>query len=90
MVELGEKQEFENRELGKHIAEKDLDRVILVGKRQTEPIQMGLLEAGFPEDRLILVDSFFEAQAFLNTYLLPGDVVLYENDLPDQYNEVKS
>jgi UDP-N-acetylmuramoyl-tripeptide--D-alanyl-D-alanine ligase len=32
-----------------------------------------------------VVDSLFDAQDFLKPYLASGDVVLYENDLPDQY-----
>lgn len=84
MIELGERQVEENRAFGAHMAD-HVDLAILVGPRQTEPIQDGLRAKNFPADRLRVVDSLWDAQAFLKTYLRPGDVVLYENDLPDQY-----
>jgi len=86
MVELGERQHEENKALGRHIAEHDLDLAVLVGREQTRPIQEGLHEAAFPSDRMEVVDTLFDAQEFLNRYLEPGDIVLYENDLPDQYD----
>lgn len=86
MVELGERQEEENRTFGTHIA-RHADLAILVGERQTAPIQQGLRESGFPESQIQVVPSLHAAREFLRTYLRPGDVVLYENDLPDQYSE---
>lgn len=85
MVELGARQHEENRRLGEQIAS-HVDLAILVGEEQTRPIQEGLRAKGFPEERLKVVPSLFEAQSFLSGYLRPGDVVLYENDLPDQYD----
>ncbi|HEX7071826.1 MAG TPA: Mur ligase family protein [Rhodothermales bacterium] len=86
MVELGERQAEENRIFGTHIAA-NADLAILVGDRQTAPIQEGLRSAGFPEERVKVVPSLFAAREFLRSYVRPGDTVLYENDLPDQYNE---
>jgi UDP-N-acetylmuramoyl-tripeptide--D-alanyl-D-alanine ligase len=85
MVELGERQWGENKTLGGHIAEHGIDLAVLIGEEQTAAIQEGLDEAGFPNDRVRVFGSLFDAQEFLNAYLEPGDVVLYENDLPDQY-----
>jgi UDP-N-acetylmuramoyl-tripeptide--D-alanyl-D-alanine ligase len=90
MVELGERQHEENKLLGRHIAEhltREGDLAVLVGPRQTAPIQEGLREAGFPEERLRVVRTLFEARDLLKVELGEGDVVLYENDLPDQYDE---
>ena len=86
MIELGERQWAENRAFGEHIA-RHADLAILVGERQTRPIREGLRDAGFPDDRVKVVASLFEARDYLKTFLRPGDVVLYENDLPDQYDE---
>ncbi len=86
MIELGDRQEDENRTFGQHIA-RHADQVILVGAEQTAPIRRGLQDAGYPENQIRVVASLFEAQKFLRSYLRAGDVVLYENDLPDQYNE---
>lgn len=85
MIELGERQEKENRTLGRHIA-KHADLAVLVGREQTAPIQRGLKEADYPSEQMKVVDTLFEAQELLRTYLREGDVVLYENDLPDQYD----
>lgn len=87
MVELGARQHEENHCLGQHIATHGIDLAVLVGEKQTAPIQEGLRAAGYPEDRIKVMPSLFAARDFLQTWLQPGDVVLYENDLPDQYNE---
>jgi len=86
MVELGEEQWSENKKLGANIATHNLDLAVLVGGEQTAPIQKGLHDAQFPEECVKVFPSLFDAQEFLSSYLRPGDVVLYENDLPDQYN----
>lgn len=86
MVELGEKQYEENKEIGIYAHDK-CDYAVLVGKEQTKPIQAGLLESGFPGQRMIVVDSIEEAFQMVNA--IPDErqkVVLIENDLPDNYN----
>ncbi len=85
MVELGEKQYDENREVGVYAAGR-CDYAVLVGKEQTKPIQDGLLEAGFPKSRMIVVDTLQEAFQMVNA--IPDErpkIVLIENDLPDNY-----
>ena len=86
MVELGSSQDDENRRLGSFMANR-IDVAVLVGRNQTAPIKQGLLETGFPEDSIHVVRSLFEARDLLSERLSSGDVVLYENDLPDQYDE---
>ncbi|PSQ85378.1 MAG: UDP-N-acetylmuramoyl-tripeptide--D-alanyl-D-alanine ligase [Bacteroidetes bacterium QS_3_64_15] len=86
MVELGERQWDENEALGQFIARHDLDLVALIGDDQTAPIQAGLSAAQFPDERIKTFSSLSDAQTFLKQRLEPGDVVLYENDLPDQYS----
>jgi UDP-N-acetylmuramoyl-tripeptide--D-alanyl-D-alanine ligase len=85
MVELGDRQWEENNDLGAYIARSGVDLAVLVGDQQTEPLQAGLRDAGYPEEQTKVFNSLFDAQDFLKSYLQPGDVVLYENDLPDQY-----
>ena len=85
MVELGEKQYDENKEVGIYAADK-CDYAVLVGKEQTKPIQDGLTEAGFAHNRMIVVDTLQEAFQMVNA--IPNEkqkVVLIENDLPDNY-----
>jgi UDP-N-acetylmuramoyl-tripeptide--D-alanyl-D-alanine ligase len=86
MIELGERQWQENFALGRCIAD-NVDVAILVGKKQTEPIRAGLEDAGFASERVVTVGSLFEARDHLSATLRPGDTVLFENDLPDQYDE---
>jgi UDP-N-acetylmuramoyl-tripeptide--D-alanyl-D-alanine ligase len=86
MVEMGERQWTENKTLGTHIAQHDIDRAVLVGEEQTAAIREGLTEAGYPSEQIIVVSSLFEAREWISNHLRSeGDVVLYENDLPDQY-----
>ena len=85
MVELGERQYEENKEVGIYAHDK-CDYAVLVGKEQTRPIQAGLLESGFPQNRMIVVDHLEEGFEMINA--IPDEkpkVVLIENDLPDQY-----
>ena len=86
MVELGEGEEQFNRDFGKQMAT-SVDVAILVGQRHTQPIADGLREAGFPNDQIHIVSSLDEAAALLRQIGQPGDVALFENDLPDNYSE---
>lgn len=86
MVELGAEEAEFNRKLGRFMADKT-DIAILVGKKHTKPIAEGLTEAGFPAGKLYQVSSLNEATALLAKLGLPGDTVLFENDLPDNYSE---
>ena len=86
MVELGADEDKYNYEFGLAMAEA-VDIAVLVGKKHTLPIQKGLKEKGFPEENIHAVASLDEALAFNRENLRPGDVVMYENDLPDHYSE---
>ena len=86
MVELGDMEEEENYKLGKEIAGV-CDVAILVGKKRTAPIQKGLMDAGFGEEKMIVAKNLDEATASLGHVAAVGDVVLFENDLPDSYDE---
>ncbi len=86
MVELGERHEVEHEALGRRAAAV-CDTVVLVGPAHTAPILAGLQTAAFPAERVVVVASLAEATARLATLLGPGDVVLFENDLPDTYDE---
>ncbi|MEZ5078970.1 MAG: UDP-N-acetylmuramoyl-tripeptide--D-alanyl-D-alanine ligase [Solirubrobacterales bacterium] len=84
MVELGERQEEENRRFGEAAAEV-CDVVILVGAEQTEPIRAGLEAAGFPGEATHVVADSGAAAQLLGQSSQAGDVILFENDLPDLY-----
>lgn len=86
MVELGDMEEEENYKIGKEIA-KVCDYTILVGKKRTEPIVRGLRDENYSAERLIVVNTLAQATAQLGNITSAGDVVLFENDLPDSYSE---
>lgn len=87
MVELGELEEKENLAFGEAIGRAKLDWIILVGPERSKPIKEGILAAGEQADKVSVVKTLFEANDLLKEWLQAGDVVLYENDLPDTYNE---
>lgn len=83
-VEMGSRQTEANKELGKHIAA-CADYAIVVNATNREAISSGITEGGMPDGKVFLANSLNEARAHLGTILKAGDVVLYENDLPDNF-----
>ncbi len=86
MVELGGEEAAFNRSFGEQMA-RSVDVAILVGKKHTQPIVEGLLEKGFPQENIHVVSDLDESTKVLHAMMKAGDVVLYENDLPDNYSE---
>lgn len=86
LVELGEEEAKANKSFGNHIASR-ADIAILIGKERTKEIYEGIVEKRGADKDLHVVNSLNEAQEILKTIVAPGDVVLFENDLPDTYNE---
>lgn len=86
MVELGEREAEYNREFGREMAG-CVDIAIIVGKNRALPIIEGLKEAGFPDKAIHRVDSLDDSTRLLHSLVRPTDTVLYENDLPDHYQE---
>ena len=89
MVELGERESEENRRLGEQAAH-ICDLIILVGPIRTKPILDGLKAAEYPSQQIIVALNLEEVKQHLATHVQAGDVVLFENDLPDNYNEDKA
>ncbi len=84
MIELGDKQDEYNEQLGRHIAA-NADVAIIVGHYNRDAILRGLEAAGMPSEKVYAVDTFTQAQQLLTANARPGDAVLYENDLPDTF-----
>ncbi|HWX87995.1 MAG TPA: UDP-N-acetylmuramoyl-tripeptide--D-alanyl-D-alanine ligase [Solirubrobacteraceae bacterium] len=84
MVELGDLEEQLNRRFGEQ-AGKVCDLAILVGPARTTPIRAGLIAAGQDPASIHVVRDIAEATALLARLTRAGDVVLFENDLPDTY-----
>ena len=86
MVELGGEEAALNRAFGEQMA-RSVDIAILVGRKHTQPIVDGLLAQGFEKENIHVVGSLEESTKVLHAMMKAGDVVLYENDLPDNYSE---
>ena len=86
MIELGVKENEYNEHFGEYIAAV-CDYVILVGKKQTLALQRGLKAKQYSEEKLFIAADFAMAKKHLEQILQAGDVVLFENDLPDNYSE---
>lgn len=84
-VEMGAKQYENNRLFGSDIAHANPDGVFVVNEVNREAITTGLSVGGYDSAKIATVASFQEAMAALQPQLKAGDVVLYENDLPDSF-----
>jgi UDP-N-acetylmuramoyl-tripeptide--D-alanyl-D-alanine ligase len=84
MVELGQLEHELNRAFGEDAATA-CDLAILVGAQRTEPIREGLAAGGMEDSCVHVVRDIGEATELLGRLTRAGDVVLFENDLPDTY-----
>lgn len=87
MVELGDKQDEYNKEFGKNIASV-ADYVILIGEKITKSIYEGLIENGYDKEKIYILNDVKKAYPLIESLKNKKDVyALFENDLPDNYNE---
>ena len=87
MIELGAKEDEYNKTFGTQIAEV-ADYVLLIGEKKTKPIKEGLLEKKFDKDKIIVFNDVREAYPYISNLANKSEVyALFENDLPDTYNE---
>lgn len=86
MIELGEKQAEENRKFAINAAA-SCDYIVLVGVKITKAMQEGLQSIDYPQDKYYVAKDLNDANRHVNAKLKSGDYIIYENDLPDSYNE---
>ncbi len=86
MVELGQSEKEENYKFGQLMA-KTADIVYLIGEKRSRPLYDGLKDSEFFMDNVYVFNTLDEATAKLGETLKFGDIVLFENDLPDNYSE---
>jgi len=79
MVELGRRQSEENAALAEEAAAVATELVV-VGRTNRRALVRGA--DGTP---VVVVRTREQATAWVRSHAGPGDVVLYENDLPDHY-----
>ncbi len=83
-VEMGANQFDANYELGRQIAF-SVDYAVVVNRLNREAIVKGLCDSDFASDRYYVAENLNDARAHLASRLSVGDVLLYENDLPDSF-----
>lgn len=86
MVDLGDKQYEFNKEFGQNIASV-CDEVILVGKKQTKPIQDGLKAKKYNSSKIHIVNDVTIAFDMIYKLKEKTTYVLIENDLTDIFKE---
>ncbi len=84
LVEMGPEKESIHLSIGQQLA-KVADVVILIKNSVTPYIAKGLQAHGFEESKIIWFDSALEAHARLAEIIKAGDVVMFQNDWPDNY-----
>jgi UDP-N-acetylmuramoyl-tripeptide--D-alanyl-D-alanine ligase len=84
MVELGAKTEEEHAKLGP-LAAKHCDIICLIAPDRVPSFQNAILAHQFPPQHLHTFATLNEARQWLQQELKAGDVILFENDLPDLY-----
>ncbi len=84
LVELGDKEYEYNYHLGQE-ASKNCDDIILVGLKRAVPLKDAIDKTDFNKSRLLVVENFKQALEKLNDITDSNTVVLFENDLPDNY-----
>ena len=84
MVELGPRQSEENRAFGAAIAATATD-LLVVGRTNRQALLAGAGSVDGSTLRTTLVPGRRQAVDWVREHLSDGDVVLYENDLPDHY-----
>ena len=84
LVELGSEAFNANFQFGIDMA-KVCDKVIIDGALNFEALQAGLLFGGMAKENILRAATLRQATEVLQRFAVPGDVVLFENDLPDNY-----
>ncbi|MBN2545827.1 MAG: UDP-N-acetylmuramoyl-tripeptide--D-alanyl-D-alanine ligase [Spirochaetes bacterium] len=86
LIGLGEKEKEINKIFGNYIA--DFSTIaILIGKKRTKSIYEGIIEKNFNKKNIIIVNSLNESKNILKNIVEKDDIILFENDLPDAFNE---
>ena len=82
MVELGDLQVRRNTELGELVAETGAATLVVVGQTNAKALRTGASGRGTV---VLQAETREDAVAVVGGRSAPGDVVLFENDLPDHY-----
>jgi len=84
LVEAGPRRREVHEDIGAQIAEAGIEKVALIRNSVTPHVENGLKKAGFKGD-ILWYEDMPACLAALRALTLPGDVILIQNDWPDQY-----
>lgn len=84
IVDLGESAYEINKNLGKQ-ATSSADFIILVGEKAAKPIYDGIRETTYDLEKVYIAKDLDDALNKMSSLLIEKSVVLFENDLPDNY-----
>lgn len=84
LVEMGSIQYEKNYILGKEIS-KSANMVVIMNETNKNAILAGLKETGFPQDKIFYANTREEEIEIIKKINCPGSVILFQNDLPDNY-----
>lgn len=84
LVEMGSRAEEVHMEIGRLLAQAKIEKVVLINNSVTPFIERGLQAAHFSGE-IIWFPTALEAFAALPQMTVKGDVMLLQNDWPDQY-----
>ena len=84
LVEMGDRAEDVHRQIGRDLARAGIEKVILIKNSVTSYIEHGLKEADY-KGEVMRFDDMPAALAALPHLAAEGDVILMQNDWPDQY-----
>ena len=84
LVEMGARTREIHKQIGKKLAKVNIEKVVLIKNSVTSDIECGLKEEGYRGD-VIWFDDAPAAFAALPFLTVSGDIVLLQNDWPDQY-----
>ena len=84
LVEAGPRVKEVHEEIGKQLAKTGIEKVVLIRTSVASYMESGL-QAGDFKGEILRYDDMPSALAALRALALPGDVILIQNDWPDQY-----
>lgn len=85
LIELGKIESEENYKFGKLLAGY-ADIVIIIGRHNAEMLIAGLTDGGMSKENIKFSRNSKRGRDELDALIKEGDVVLFENDLPDNYS----
>ncbi len=61
------------------------DFLFIISRTNRKAFEDGLAEIGYPKDRVVYFRNLSQLQEFLKGFMRGSDLIVFENDLPDNY-----